>query len=126
LDRAYALRRVWLDASDIEGYYLGFANTVLWPLCHLLIQHFEFHREHWECYQTINARFANAVYEESLRAPGTPQVWVQDYHFALVPAELRRRAPEIFVHHLAHSVSAARHPPASTHGRAEALLRDPR
>ena len=99
---AYALRRVWLDASDIEGYYLGFANTVLWPLCHLLIQHFEFHREHWECYQTINARFANAVYEESLRAPGTPQVWVQDYHFALVPAELRRRAPEIFVHHFWH------------------------
>ena len=99
---AYTLRRVWLDESDIEGYYLGFANTVLWPLCHLLIQHFEFHREHWECYQAINARFANAVYEESLRASGTPQVWVQDYHFALVPAELRRRAPEIFIHHFWH------------------------
>jgi trehalose 6-phosphate synthase len=99
---AYTLRRVWLDESDIEGYYLGFANTVLWPLCHLLIQHFEFHREHWECYQTINARFANAVYEESLRTAGTPQVWVQDYHFALVPAELRRRAPDIFIHHFWH------------------------
>ena len=99
---AYTLRRVWLDESDIEGYYLGFANTVLWPLCHLLIQHFEFHREHWQCYQTINARFANAVYEESLRATGTPQVWVQDYHFALVPAELRRRAPEVFIHHFWH------------------------
>jgi len=99
---AYTLRRVWLDESDIEGYYLGFANTVLWPLCHLLIQHFEFHREHWECYQTINARFANAVYEESLRAAGTPQVWVQDYHFALVPSDLRRRAPDIFIHHFWH------------------------
>ena len=99
---AYTLRRVWLDESDIEGYYLGFANTVLWPLCHLLIQHFEFHREHWECYQTINARFANAVYEESLRASGTPQVWVQDYHFALVPSDLRRRAPNIFIHHFWH------------------------
>ncbi|HUQ84227.1 MAG TPA: trehalose-6-phosphate synthase, partial [Gemmatimonadaceae bacterium] len=99
---AYTLRRVWLSDADIEAYYLGFANTALWPLCHLLIQHFEFHREHWESYQTVNARFAKAVYEESLRADGTPQVWVQDYHFALVPAELRRHAPDIFIHHFWH------------------------
>src|SRR4030095_6163990 len=56
----------------------------------------------WECYQTINARFANAVYEESLLTSGTPQVWVQDYHFALVPSDLRRRAPDIFIHHFWH------------------------
>lgn len=99
---AYTLRRVWLDESDIEGYYLGFANSALWPLCHLLIQHFEFHSEHWKCYLAVNARFATAVYEESLRVPGTPQVWVQDYHFALVPAELRRQAPDIFIHHFWH------------------------
>lgn len=99
---AYTLRRVWLDESDIEGYYLGFANSALWPLCHLLVQHFQFHREHWECYQEVNARFAAAVYEESLRANGTPQVWIQDYHFALVPAELRRRAPDLFCHHFWH------------------------
>jgi len=99
---AYTLRRVWLNESDIEGYYLGFANTALWPLCHLLIQHFEFHREHWECYQSVNARFATAVYEESLRVSGTPQVWIQDYHFALVPAELRRQAPHVFIHHFWH------------------------
>jgi trehalose 6-phosphate synthase len=99
---AYTLRRVWLSDADIEGYYLGFANTALWPLCHLLIQHFEFHREHWECYEEVNARFASAVYEESLRVRGTPQVWVQDYHFALVPAALRRLAPHIFIHHFWH------------------------
>ena len=98
----YTLRRVWLTESDIDGYYLGFANSALWPLCHLLIQHFEFHNEHWECYQQINARFATAVYEESLRARTTPQVWVQDYHFALVPGELRRHAPDIFIHHFWH------------------------
>jgi trehalose 6-phosphate synthase len=99
---AYTLRRVWLDDADIEGYYLGFANTALWPLCHLLIQHFEFHREHWERYQAVNARFAAALCEESLRANGTPQVWVHDYHFALVPAELRRQAPNVFIHHFWH------------------------
>ncbi|HEX6053121.1 MAG TPA: trehalose-6-phosphate synthase [Gemmatimonadaceae bacterium] len=99
---AYTLRRVWLTDEDIEGYYLGFANTALWPLCHLLIQHFEFHREHWEHYQAVNERFAAAVHEESLRVTGTAQVWVQDYHFALVPAELRRRARNIFIHHFWH------------------------
>ena len=99
---AYTLRRVWLTDEDIEGYYLGFANTALWPLCHLLIQHFEFHREHWESYQAVNERFAAAVHEESVRVTGVPQVWVQDYHFALVPAELRRRAGNIFIHHFWH------------------------
>ena len=99
---AYTLRRVWLDEADIEGYYFGFANSALWPLCHLLIQHFEFHGEHWERYQSVNARFATALYEESLRVNGRPQVWVQDYHFALVPAELRRLAPHIFIHHFWH------------------------
>ena len=99
---SYTLRRVWLSDEDINGYYLGFANSALWPLSHLLIQHFEFHREHWDCYKSVNERFATAVYEESLRATAAPQVWVQDYHFALVPAELRRRSPEIFIHHFWH------------------------
>ena len=101
-DPAYVLRRVWLTDADIEGYYLGFANSVLWPLCHLLIQHFEFHAEHWESYKAVNERFAAAVHEESQRAKGVAQVWVQDYHFALVPAELRRRSANIFIHHFWH------------------------
>jgi trehalose 6-phosphate synthase len=99
---AYTLRRVWLSESDIECYYLGFANSALWPLSHMLIQHFEFHREHWDCYQSVNARFAEAVHDEAMRASGTPQVWVQDYHFALAPAQLRKRSPEIFIHHFWH------------------------
>ena len=98
----YTLRRVWLSESDIGCYYFGFANSALWPLSHMLIQHFEFHREHWDCYQSVNARFAAAVHEESLRVSGTPQVWIQDYHFALAPAELRKRSPDIFIHHFWH------------------------
>src|SRR5579862_5895408 len=42
---SYTLRRVWLDESDVEGYYLGFANSVLWPLCHLLINHLHFRED---------------------------------------------------------------------------------
>ena len=101
-DPAYTLRRVFLSEEEIEGYYLGFANTALWPLCHLLIQHFEFHADHWASYVAVNSRFAEAVYDESLRARGVPQVWIQDYHFALVAAELRARAPGIFTHQFWH------------------------
>jgi trehalose 6-phosphate synthase len=88
---AYTLRRVWLDDADVEGYYLGFANSSLWPLCHMLIQHFDFRAEHWARYRDVNARFADAVAEEAARAAGQAVVWIQDYHFALVPALLRER-----------------------------------
>ena len=101
-DPSYTLRRVWLDEGDIDGYYLGFANSVLWPLCHMLIQHFEFRTEHWERYQSVNARFASAVIEEAARVPGRPEVWIQDYHFALVAARLRASMPDLFVHQFWH------------------------
>ncbi len=88
---AYTLRRVWLDDADVEGYYLGFANTALWPLCHMLVQHYQYRADHWERYLAVNRRFAEAAAEEARRAPGEPVVWVQDYHFALAPAMLRDR-----------------------------------
>jgi trehalose 6-phosphate synthase len=101
-DPTYSLRRVWLDADDIEGYYLGFANSALWPLCHMLIQHFRFRADHWTRYQNVNERFADAVASEVLRAPGRPVVWIQDYHFALVPELLRMNAPSLFIHQFWH------------------------
>jgi trehalose 6-phosphate synthase len=97
-DPAYSLRRVWLDTEDIEGYYLGFANQALWPLCHLLLQHFEFRRVHWERYKSVNARFARAVIDEVWRTDRDPIVWIQDYHFSLVANELRRACPDLFIH----------------------------
>jgi trehalose 6-phosphate synthase len=98
----YTLRRVWLDEHDVEGYYLGFANSSLWPLCHLLIQHFEFRSDDWERYRTINDRFAAAVVDEARRAPHRPVVWIQDYHFALVAERLRQEIPDLFVHQFWH------------------------
>jgi len=99
---SYTLRRVWLSEDDIEGYYLGFANSVLWPICHMLIQHLEVRDEHWRCYQEVNRRFAAAVADEARRASGAPMVWIQDYHFALVADELRRQVPDAFIHQFWH------------------------
>jgi trehalose 6-phosphate synthase len=93
-DPRYTLRRVWLDAADVEGYYQGFANTALWPLCHMLVQHYEFRAEHWERYRAVNARFADAAADEAARAPHAPVVWVQDYHLALAPRLVRERLAE--------------------------------
>ncbi len=61
---SYVLRRVWLDDADVDGYYLGFANSVLWPLCHLLIHHLQFRDEEWARYEIVNRRFAAAAREE--------------------------------------------------------------
>ncbi len=101
-DPSYTLRRVWMDENDIEGYYLGFANSVLWPACHMLIQHLQFRDEHWESYQDVNRRFAEAVVDEARRADGDPMVWIQDYHFALVADQLREQLPELFIHQFWH------------------------
>ncbi len=101
-DPRYTLRRVWLDAEDIEHYYLGFANSVLWPICHMLIQHLEIRDEQWLRYRDVNRRFAEAVADEARRADGTPMVWIQDYHFALVAHELRNEIPDLFIHQFWH------------------------
>lgn len=98
---AYTLRRVWLEDADVDGYYHGFANSSLWPLCHMLIQHFQFRNEHWQRYVTVNRRFAEAVAEEAQRVGGG-MLWVQDYHFGLAPAMVRELDPGIFVHQFWH------------------------
>src|SRR5690606_37636420 len=99
---SYLLRRVWLDDADVEGYYLGFANGVLWPACHMLIQHMVVRAEHWTRYRDVNERFAQAVLDEARRADREPMVWIQDYHFALVSERLRKAIPSLFIHQFWH------------------------
>jgi trehalose 6-phosphate synthase len=101
-EACYTLRRVWLDEADINGYYHGFANSALWPLCHMLIQHFEFRTEYWERYRTVNLRFAHAVADEAERCTGRAMAWIQDYHFALAPEFLRAMQPSLFIHQFWH------------------------
>ncbi len=91
---AYTLRRVRLTDDEVEGFYYGYANQALWPLCHLAMQHARFRQQHWEAYQTANRRFAEAALS-GLRADAI--VWVHDYHLALCPRYLRQRRPDGFV-----------------------------
>jgi alpha,alpha-trehalose-phosphate synthase [UDP-forming] len=99
---AYTLRRVWLDEADVNGYYHGFANRALWPLCHMLIQHFEFRTEFWDRYRAVNLRFAHAVADEAERCSGRAMAWIQDYHFGLAAEFLRAMRPSLFIHQFWH------------------------
>ena len=94
-DPAYTLRRIWLTEDEQEGYYYGFANEGLWPLCHIAFVRPTFRLEDWRQYVAINRRFADAVVEEASRAD--PVVLVHDYHFALVPGMVRERLPDATV-----------------------------
>ncbi len=90
-EKSYEIRRIWLTEAEEQGYYYGFSNEGLWPLCHVAHARPAFRAEDWRHYQIVNQKFADAVCEEA--DTSDPIVLVQDYHFALVPAMIRRRLP---------------------------------
>ena len=92
---AYSLRRVWLSEEEQDGYYYGFANEGLWPLCHIAFVRPIFRESDWTHYVAVNRRFADAVVQEASRED--PIVLVQDYHFALLPRMIRERLPRATV-----------------------------
>jgi trehalose-6-phosphate synthase len=94
-DPSYTLRRVWLTKEQEEGYYHGMANSGLWPLCHVTFTRPTFEPDHWEMYKQVNAIFGDAVLEEAGDRPTF--VFIQDYHFALLPRYLKDRNPNLII-----------------------------
>lgn len=88
----YQLRRIWLTPEEEQGYYYGFANEGMWPLCHVAHVRPVFRESDWEAYKLVNQRFADAVVAEA--RSDDPVVLVQDYHFALLPAMIRAKLPQ--------------------------------
>ena len=89
----YTLRRVWLTPEEESGYYFGFANEGIWPLCHIAHTRPIFRADDWSCYQQANERFAKAAIEEMTGSEGAI-VLVQDYHMALVPRMIKAARPD--------------------------------
>lgn len=89
----YTLRRVWLTKEEEQGYYNGFANEGLWPLCHIAHTRPTFRQSDWRYYQDVNERFAKVALEEMADTP-EPSLLIQDYHFALVPRMIKERRPD--------------------------------
>jgi trehalose 6-phosphate synthase len=90
-DESYLLRRIWLTPQEENGYYYGFANEGLWPLCHIADVRPIFRSDDWSHYQAVNQKFADALCAEA--DSDDPIVLVQDYHFALLPRLIRERLP---------------------------------
>ena len=90
---SYTLRRVWLDAEEEQGYYYGFSNEGLWPLCHVAHTRPVFRPDDWRHYQDVNRRFADAVLSE-MEGSRSPILLAHDYHFALLPRLIKQARPD--------------------------------
>src|SRR6185312_1147800 len=92
-DPRYTLRRIPLTREEENGYYYGFSNEGLWPLCHVAHVRPDFRPEDWTHYEAANRKFADAVLEEIEGRP-SPCVLIQDYHFALLPRLIKEKRPD--------------------------------
>lgn len=89
----YILKRVWVDKELEEGFYSGFSNEGLWPLCHIAHTRPIFRAVDWSAYMAVNKKFALAVLKELEGIP-EPNVLIQDYHFALLPGMIKSQRPD--------------------------------
>jgi trehalose 6-phosphate synthase/phosphatase len=97
---ARGYQAVAMSTEEVNGFYAGFSNGVLWPLCHYLLDRIPPDTRHWEVYGNVNRRFADEVVRA--HRPGD-LVWVNDYHLMLVPAMVRARIPDAriaYFHHI--------------------------
>ena len=97
---AYRLRRVWLDPAAVKNGGHGYANQVLWPLCHVTLDRVSYRKAFWAGYQALNRRFAETVLDELDKHPAT--VWIHDYHLGILPALIRNASPETTICHFWH------------------------
>lgn len=94
-DPMYTLRRVWLSKEEEDGYYYGFANQGIWPLCHVAYTRPSFNLSDWQAYKEANERFAKVVMHEIGERKAL--VFVQDYQLALLPRCIKERNPHLIV-----------------------------
>ena len=91
-DPQYTLKRVWLTKAEETGYYYGFANEALWPLCHIVYTKPKFSESDWNYYKLVNERFAKAILEEI--GDQETLLFIQDYHFMLLPKLIKDANPK--------------------------------
>jgi len=98
-DPAYRLKRVWIKRSEMENYYHGYSNGVLWPISHFTLDKVYYKKRYWQDYRRINRRFSEAVLEE---AGADSFVWIHDYHLCLLPRMLKAVKPGLTLMHFWH------------------------
>ena len=94
-DNRYILKRVWLTKEEEDGYYYGFSNEGLWPLCHMTHTRPIFRDSDWQTYKKVNQKFADAVLEEL--PVSRPFIFIQDYHFTLLAKMIKEKRPDVII-----------------------------
>jgi alpha,alpha-trehalose-phosphate synthase [UDP-forming] len=87
----YEFVPVFLSKQEVERYYHGFSNQVLWPFLHDYVNNCNFAPEYWYEYLDVNRKFADVVLE---RTSSEDFVWVHDYHLIHVAQYIRERDPK--------------------------------
>src|SRR5436190_4950486 len=95
-DPKYSLRRVWLTPEEEKGYYNGFSNEGIWPLCHMAHTRPIFRKEDWEEYKKVNGKFAEVLLKEIVSVR-KPIILIQDYHFAMLPRIIKNARPDAII-----------------------------
>lgn len=98
-ENGYKLKRIKLDKTEENGFYYGFSNQTLWPICHNFTTKAKFSPINWQIYKNVNKKYANAALAES---SGDEMVWVQDYQLSLVPKYIREENPDAKIAHFWH------------------------
>ncbi len=93
--KSYTLKRIFLKKKELDGFYYGFANQTLWPLCHAVFVKPIFHDSWWQEYVKVNQKFADAILKEL--GDKNAFIWVNDYHLALLPKLLKEKNPKFSI-----------------------------
>ncbi|NLT02446.1 MAG: bifunctional alpha,alpha-trehalose-phosphate synthase (UDP-forming)/trehalose-phosphatase [Bacteroidales bacterium] len=97
---AYGYHPVFLTKEQINLFYEGYSNSVIWPLCHYFYTYIEYEASYWEGYKAVNTLFADVV--GSYLKDGDV-AWVHDYQLMLLPSKLRRLKADVsigYFHHI--------------------------
>ncbi len=79
---------VFLTQEEINLFYEGFSNEVLWPVFHYLVTYARFEQTYWDSYVSVNEKFAAATQNAFNEGD---KIWIQDYQLLCLPALLRER-----------------------------------
>ncbi len=94
LKTKYQCIPVFLSNTDVSEYYEGFSNETLWPLFHYFPNYTKFNSLHWDTYHKVNLLFLKNVQDTYMTGD---YVWIQDYHFLLLPMMLRNVEPNAMI-----------------------------
>ncbi|WP_270090303.1 bifunctional alpha,alpha-trehalose-phosphate synthase (UDP-forming)/trehalose-phosphatase [Sphingobacterium sp. SYP-B4668] len=90
---------VFLDQEELEGFYEGFSNEVIWPICHYKPSYAVYDEANWETYYRVNVKFSTLIKEQ---VADEDEIWIHDYQLMLLPSLVRAFKHDISIAYFQH------------------------